>query len=225
MTSHGTRRRGKEFAQSTTRRNVRLEARHTPTRVDGANGSFPVSAHEPKRPPIGCLYEELNGELRPKPRYGQFPRGLIPKLLPWLQASRTEIVHVCSGCLPRGEGIRVDIDPEAQPDVIADGRKLPFADGSVAALLIDPPYSPHYARELYGCEYPRPAHLLREAVRVVRPGGRIGFVHYITPKPPAGASFVRAFGLSTGFDMPVRAVTIYERDREHLPFEVEGATA
>jgi hypothetical protein len=86
----------------------------------------------------------------------------------------------------------------------------------MAAVLIDPPYNAHYARELYGVDYPRPSHLLREAARVVRPCGRVAIVHYITPKPPAGLTFIKAFGLSTGFDMPMRAVTVYERAQSDL---------
>jgi SAM-dependent methyltransferase len=127
------------------------------------------------------------------------------------QCERREVLHVCSGGLPPGEGIRVDIRPEALPDIVADGCALPLADGSVAGVLIDPPYSEHYARELYGTDYPRPAHLLREAVRVVRPNGRIGFVHYIVPNPPDGARFIKSFGLSMGFGYPMRAVSFFER--------------
>lgn len=190
-------------------------------RIAGENGSMPVNSPDPKRPPVLVLYEDLVPKPRPAPRYGQYPLGLIPKLLPWLRCARHEILHVCSGCLPPGEGIRVDIDPGARPDVIADGRHLPFRDGSIAAVLLDPPYSAHYAREFYGVEYPRPSHLLREAARVVRPGGRVGFVHYITPKAPKVdgrpvLTFVKAFGLSTGFDMPMRAVTIFERPQPEL---------
>lgn len=199
-------------------------------RVAGANGSLPTSGLAPKPPPVLVLYDDLvdaedldffdRPRALPEAVYGQYPRALIGKLLPWLRCERREILHVCSGSLPPGEGIRVDVRAEAYPDILADGRALPLADGSAAAVLIDPPYSAHYARELYGVEYPRPSHLLREAARVVRRGGRIALVHYITAKPAPGTRFVRAFGLSTGFDMPMRAVSIYERDQAELALGV-----
>lgn len=173
----------------------------------------------PRRPAILFLYEDLAdlAELEPEQVFGMYPKSFIPKILPWLRCDRRRLVHVCSGGLPPGEGIRVDVRPEACPDIVADGRSLPFEDGSVDALLIDPPYTEHYARDLYGVAYPRPAHLLREAARVVRPQGRIGFVHYITPNPPPGCRVVKVFGLSTGFGFPMRAVTIFEREQQHLP--------
>jgi SAM-dependent methyltransferase len=195
-------------------------------RLAGDRGQdMPVSGLAPKPPPVMVLYEDLADQaqlvfdlqgarrrVRGVPVYGQYPRALIPTMLPWLGCARHEVLHVCSGSLPPGEGIRVDIRPTAQPDIIADGRKLPLPSGSVAAVMLDPPYSDHYAKELYGVQYPRPAQLLREAARVVRPGGRIVIVHYITPKPVRGTTFVKAFGLSTGFDMPMRAVTVFQRD-------------
>ncbi len=204
--------------------------RNVPHRIPLEHGgSAPVNGIDPKPPPVMVLYEDLapqaeldfgltssKKKVRGVPVYGQYPRLLIPAMLPWLGCGRHEVLHVCSGSLAPGEGIRVDIRPEACPDILADGRKLPLATGSVAAVMIDPPYTDHYARELYRVKYPRPAQLLREAARVVRPGGRIVFVHYITPKPVAGTVFVKAFGLSTGFDMPMRAVSIYELDGGQL---------
>lgn len=210
---HGDRSRT-DFAGSSTRR----LARRTRKR-GGVDSSTPIANLLPKPPPVLCLYPDLVlPEEMPSAVYGQYPRGLIAKMLPWLQCARHEILHVCSGSLPPGEGIRVDVREAAKPDILADGRKLPLVSGSIAGVMIDPPYSADYARSLYGVDYPRPSHLLREATRVVRPGGRIVLVHYITAKPVEGMTFLRAFGLSTGFDMPMRAVSVYERDQRTLAF-------
>jgi SAM-dependent methyltransferase len=194
-----------DFAGSSTRRLKRRSRIHTQSGGDMPDREF--QADTAKRSDTPATQKAV---------YGQFPRGLIAKILPHLRCARHEILHVCSGSLPRGEGIRVDIRAAAKPDVIADGRNLPFADNSIAAVMEDPPYTEGYAKSLYGIDYPRPSHLLREAVRVVRPGGRICFVHYITPKPPRGAIFIKAWALSTGFDMPVRAISLYEKvGRQH----------
>lgn len=192
---------------------------HRVRKEDGT--SFPAHGVgpgvNPKRPPICMLFEDLaQDDVPPTGVFGMYPASLIPKLLPWLRCERREVLHVCSGGLTRGEGLRVDLRAAARPDIIADGRALPFADGSMAAAMLDPPYSEHYARELYGTEYPRPAHLLAEAARVVRAGGRIGFVHYLVPNPPPGCHHVKTFGLSMGFGYPMRAVTIYEREQRSL---------
>jgi hypothetical protein len=176
-----------------------------------------VGPGSPPKPPAICgLYPDVNDDREPEAIFGQYPRVLIRKLLPWLRCKRHEILHVCSGALPRGEGIRVDVRPKAQPDVLADGRALPFADGTIAAVLLDPPYTRQYAEDLYGVDYPRPSHLLREAARVVRPCGRIGFVHYIVPMPPPACKLVKVLGLSTGFGFPMRAVTVFEREQDRL---------
>lgn len=39
----------------------------------------------------------------------------------------------------------------------------------------------------------------------------------ITATPAPGTRFVLAFGLSTGFGIPMQAVSIYERDQRGLP--------
>lgn len=192
------------------RRRARVE------RPDGSSFPVNIAANTPRRPAISMLFDDLADPITDTGVLGMYPANFIPKILPWLQCDRREILHVCSGGLPKGEGIRVDIRPEAEPDIVADGRDLPLAEASVAAVLIDPPYTEHYARDLYGTGYPRPAHLLREAARVVRPNGRIGFVHYIVPNAPEGCRFIRAFGLSMGFGYPMRAVTFFERSQPAL---------
>lgn len=219
---HGHRKRGgAEFGARDTKTKEWTGVKSGRVKMEGGK-SFPAHpmaiGAPPMRPPICMLFDDLaqDAPMDSTAVFGMYPNSLIPKILPWLRCQRREILHVCSGGLTRGDGIRVDVRAAARPDIVADGRDLPFADASIAAVLIDPPYSEHYARELYGTEYPRPSHLLTEAARVVRAGGRIGFVHYIVPNPPPGCHHVKTFGLSMGFGYPMRAITVYEKEQLSL---------
>lgn len=207
--------RAKESARA---RSFEAELHGRVRKEDGT--SFPSLAVgpgvAPRRPPICMLFEDLAPAEQPTGVFGMYPAALIGKLLPWLRAKRSEVLHVCSGALPRGDGMRIDIRVGALPDLRADGRALPLRDSCVNAVLLDPPYTAHYAQELYGVDYPLPSHLLAEAARVVRPGGRVGFVHYLVANSPPACHHVKTFGLSMGFGYPMRAVTIYEREQSGL---------
>lgn len=79
-------------------------------------------------------------------------------------------------------------------------------------MLLDPPYSVEYARELYGTDYPRPSHLLAEAARVVRPGGCVGFLHFLVPKPGSPLLTIeRVWGVTQGCGYRIRAFTVLRR--------------
>ena len=107
----GTDRRGPDFNGSQ-------------SQVAGTNGSWPAKGTPPSPPAICALYEDLGNASEPQPIFGQYPAVLIRKLLPLLRCQRHEVLHVCSGALRSGEGIRVDCRPAARPDVLADGRAL-----------------------------------------------------------------------------------------------------
>lgn len=146
--------------------------------------------------------------------FGQFPYGFLKdvvrlKLLG--DVPRQDILHVCSGTLSEHERWTVDIRPSARPAVIAKGQSLPFIDACFPAVLIDPPYTEEYARNLYRSEFPRPSHLLNEAARVVKPGGRIGLLHIAVPITPKNCEFVTSFGVVPGPGFRIRAFTLYER--------------
>ena len=151
--------------------------------------------------------------------FGRFPKGFLRhflKLRMLGDVRRGEVLHVCSGTLGPEERWTVDIRPEARPRVVADGSALPFRDASFKAVLMDPPYSDAYARNLYGTENPRPAWLLREAARVVVPGGRIALMHVGIPFAPPACHLVRIWPVSTGVGFRGRWVTIYQKDQAGL---------
>lgn len=151
--------------------------------------------------------------------FGRYPKGFLRHVLKLGllgPVKRDAILHVCSGTLSETERWTVDLRPQAWPRVIADGRALPFRDGSVPAVLLDPPYSDQYARTLYGVENPRPSWLLKEAARVVRPGGRVGILHVAVPFAPPHCRLVQVYGVSTGVGFRIRALTIYEKEQDGL---------
>ena len=133
--------------------------------------------------------------------FGRFPKGWLTHVIKAEllgRIRRDELLHVCSGTLGPDEAWTVDIRPEASPRVVASGTALPFADASFKAVLLDPPYSDEYARNLYKTENPRPSWLLKEAARVVVPGGRVGILHVAIPFAPPACRLVTVWGISTG---------------------------
>lgn len=154
----------------------------------------------------------------PEKVWGSYPKGFLVWAVRQLGVWPSEVLHVCSGSLDEtAGGVRVDMRQVAAPTVRADGRALPFRDASFKAVLLDPPYSVEYAEDLYQTDYPRPSHLLAEAARVVRPCGKIGFLHFLLPFPPPGCSFVRVKALTQGMGYRIRAFTIFEREQDSLP--------
>lgn len=148
--------------------------------------------------------------------YGQYPKGFSAWACRQIGIQPDRVLHICSGALREGAGVRVDVRASVGPDVVADGRRLPFKDSSFPAALLDPPYSRDWARDLYGthASYPTPASLLREARRVVAPGGRIGYLHQVFPFPTVGLTQVSLTGIATGCGFAMRCFVVFEVDRQ-----------
>lgn len=129
----------------------------------------------------------------------------------------SRVLHMCSGGVKTG--ITVDIRPELEPTIVADARAIPLPDASVEWIMADPPYTSLFHRELYSGSpdsFPRPSALLREAGRLLVPGGRFGILHYMVPMPIRPLSFVRTYGVSYGFNFTIRAWSVYRKDDADL---------
>jgi len=122
-----------------------------------------------------------------------------------------KVLHLCSGSMRRG--VRVDIRPEMNPTVVADCRKTPFDNGSFDWIMADPPYSEEYANNLYGTKdaYPKPGQILKEATRLLAPGGRVGILHFLVPVFRKPLRMVGVWGITAGIGYNIRAWSVFEK--------------
>lgn len=129
------------------------------------------------------------------------------------------VLHVCGGqakLYPYAGGFgpndkTLDIDPACNPDYLLDAREcLPHG---FSAMLIDPPYSEQDAAK-YNCGadvYPKPSFLVASALSSLKPGQRVGIIHYVLPRCPPGARFVAAVGVICGFNNRIRVYSVFEK--------------
>jgi len=146
----------------------------------------------------------------PFPDGGGYPKRFLKRAFEIMGISDPEeVLHVCSGSMR--SGICVDIRITQCPTVVADGLNLPFKDESFNFIMIDPPYTPEYAANLYGTQYPKPGKLLKEAARVLRPGGKVGLLHFMVPMNRYPLKIITIIGITCGLGQQIRAFTILQK--------------
>lgn len=154
-------------------------------------------------------------EFDPFPDLGGYPIGFLKWARHIIRVRRDyALLHVCSGSVRRG--VTVDIRRSVGPRAQADGLRLPFRSNLFDGALIDPPYTEQYARDLYGTGYPPPTALVREAIRCVQPGGRVGILHYQVPYTRDGYRIIGVWGVTTGSGYAIRAFSVFEKDSTSL---------
>lgn len=134
----------------------------------------------------------------------------------------TPLLHACGGkskhyLYKRGFGPNdqtADIDPLLVPDHVCDlEQEFPYRrNGSLwDGILIDPPYSEADAAKYSHGKYPNPNTLLKNAMAVLRLGGKVGMIHYVIPRCPKAAKFIAVVGIGCGFGNRLRAFSVFEK--------------
>ncbi|MDF2751690.1 MAG: ubiE/COQ5 methyltransferase family [Gaiellaceae bacterium] len=153
----------------------------------------------------------------PKSRYrGGFPLHFEDNLIQLLGYPE-QILQPFGG---RAEhGIRVDLDPLTEPDVVADAHELPFADESFDCVILDPPYSDEEALELYGITRRlEPAKFVAEAVRVLRPGGDLVIYTDREPRRPPRCNHRCRIMVTLRPGHSPRVCMVFQKRKPGMPF-------
>lgn len=147
-----------------------------------------------------------------KSRYvGSFPLYFESRLLDLLRVPKSaQILHPFGG---KAEfGIRCDINPETQPDVVADAHALPFADDTLDLVILDPPYSDAYAERLYATKGVKFKKYTAEAVRVLKENGWLVMYHYLATPSIRGTVLTKRIFLETRMWHKLRCIHIHRKD-------------
>lgn len=165
--------------------------------------------------------------------YGAYPGGFPERARALLGVTISDpVLHVCGGMArhyPYAGGFgpndhTLDLDPATEPDFLMDARDpLPCCCESPRALdpchwpaiLIDPPYTEGDAEKYApgSAAFPSANLLLKNALEAVRPGGRVGILHYLWPSPPRSVACknTAAIAVLVGFNNRVRLFSVWEK--------------
>lgn len=174
---------------------------------------------------------------RPKIQfYGAYPNGFLERARPLLGVTiRDAVLHVCGGrardypnkrrgfgphdkVLDLDAGLRPDYHQNAQDALPAYGVHCDPAHAGQPvgwpALLADPPYTEADAEQYVPGKdlLPLPDLVLRRMLEAVRPGGRVGMLHYYLPRPPRDTVFVACVGVIVGFGNRMRVFSVFEKE-------------
>lgn len=164
---------------------------------------------------------------RPKVRYyGAYPSGFLERARNLLGVTIIDpVLHVCGGRVRdypfRGVGANdktLDINEQLTPDFVCDLTAGEIPGGPWAGILADPPYTPDDADEYsHGRKHlPTSGALLRKCLAAVKPGGRVGILHYEWPRPPRTIDgkevrSIAVVGVLVGFSNRIRCFSVFER--------------
>jgi SAM-dependent methyltransferase len=144
--------------------------------------------------------------------HGQYPPTFLKRALA-LFPDACATLHCPSGTLNGDSGgVTVDLveDDVRKPDVKASASELPFPDSTFDLYLSDPPYTDKDA-EIYGTPpYPL-GKAMKEAWRVLVPGGFLGVLHTYYPSYRRRHWKLRGLiAVVTGFQRATRMFSIFE---------------
>lgn len=172
--------------------------------------------------PITDIWFLARAKLRGgKKYYGAYLGGFPERARALLGATINDpVLHICGGHAreyPYSGGFgkndkTLDLNPDVSPDFLQDAREGQYPEG-FKAMLADPPYSEAEADNYnVGKEkYPNPNIIVKNALEAMKPGCRIGIIHYRIPKAPKEARFVACVGVVCGFNNRIRAYTVFEK--------------
>jgi SAM-dependent methyltransferase len=160
---------------------------------------------------------------RPTAAYrGGLPNGFLRRLDALLEITEQDaVLHLFSGSITGRENEHtMDIQDTNNPTFVADAREtFPMSDDTYDVVLSDPPYDMKtnkgvkidYSDKLWKTEFIKPYAWVKEAVRVLKPGGFLCILHHLVYKTPDECRRVFTVSVTCGPNTRIRALSIFQK--------------
>ena len=159
-----------------------------------------------------------NNYSNPTRYYGAYPCGYLKRLLCMFPDLKKRMM-LFSGSLPKGNYVRVDINPANKPDVCVDanylqkGFRVKGGKHSFDLICADPPYSKE-AAENYGYPMINRKAVVAECAKVLRPGGWLAWLDTTLPMFRKDVlEFRGLIGLSVSTNHVFRMTAFFQKRR------------
>ena len=160
--------------------------------------------------------EKANGKAWP----GAFPAGFLGRLktsfsLVWPK-KREEIAHICSGRIPKKEGIRVDIARKYHPDMVANveefAKQFLKKYHKVRWSITDPPYNVRRAKEYFHIQLLSKNKMVKEMTKITRVGGFVATLdQYSLNGYPRNLKKIAVIAVSSIPNPDLRVFTVWRK--------------
>lgn len=147
------------------------------------------------------------------PFYGAHPRSYLERVMALFPDAGDSVLHACSGSLPPGPYVRLDLNPARGADVVGNVYDAPelLGDRTFRLICCDPPYSDSDAAK-YGTAMVDRRRAIEALAFVAEPGGHLVWLDTVWPMHnKAQWVTVGRICLIRSTNHRVRLISIFER--------------
>lgn len=156
---------------------------------------------------------------RPMGHYrGMYPVGMVDRVANLINFDGKRILHLFSGTIMANQNHdTMDVNPAQRPKIVADATKrFPIGDAVYDVVIADPPYDletggKNYSEELYNVPAVKPYSFVKEACRILKPGGYLCILHHLVYICPQGMKRRGVVAITTGPNMRIRTLSIFQK--------------
>ena len=187
-------------------RRITTKGRLTMKKLDGTPKSGTGEQLKSSAPNSGSQTPHYESEAQskniawflPRPKPDHYKGGMPLYAEDWIIElaknilEKTDVKLLNLFCGMNKYGLRVDIKPEVEPDILCDAHKLTEkVTDEFDVIFADPPYSDDEAKTIYGTPKLNYKKWTSEADKLLRPGGLLIVYHkYVMPNPNPDKYFV-----------------------------------